>query len=74
MERAILTALCAALTLWVASTIDFLALGGGAPSPRPTITAAWIAHGCEGAGGDLWATDISDFPTRCKEIERWSAF
>lgn len=30
----------------------------------------FIAHGCEGAGGDLWATDISDFPTSCKEIER----
>lgn len=30
----------------------------------------FIAHGCEGAGGDLWATDITDFPTSCKEIER----
>lgn len=29
-----------------------------------------IGHGCEGAGGDLWAADESDFPTRCANIER----
>jgi hypothetical protein len=31
----------------------------------------WIAHGCEGAGGDLWAMDLSDFPTNCKVYERY---
>lgn len=30
-----------------------------------------IAHGCDKAGGDLWAVDESDFPTQCKAIERW---
>lgn len=74
MERALLAIMGAGLALWVVATIDFLALGGSVPAPRPTITAEWIAHDCEGAGGDLWATDISDFPTHCKEIERWSAF
>ena len=29
-----------------------------------------IGHGCEGAGGDIWAADESDFPTRCAMIER----
>lgn len=29
-----------------------------------------IGHGCAGAGGDLWAADESDFPTRCAMIER----
>jgi hypothetical protein len=28
-----------------------------------------IAHDCAGAGGDLWASEESDFPTRCKMIE-----
>lgn len=26
-----------------------------------------IGYGCEGAGGDLWASEESDFP-RCEEI------
>lgn len=29
-----------------------------------------IGHGCEGAGGDIWAADESDFPTPCQAIER----
>ncbi len=40
--------------------------GPKAGHPIPT----WIAHGCEGAGGDLWAMDVSAFPTSCKVIER----
>lgn len=29
-----------------------------------------IGHECEGAGGDLWAAEESDFPTTCGAIER----
>jgi hypothetical protein len=28
-----------------------------------------IAHDCEGAGGDLWAMEESDFPNGCGMIE-----
>ena len=50
-----------------------LALGvgqvyNGAPA---TVQPRLIAQGCEGAGGDLWAMDKSDFPTQCEHIERW---
>lgn len=30
-----------------------------------------IAHDCAGAGGDVWASEESDFPTPCAQIERW---
>lgn len=30
-----------------------------------------IGHWCAGAGGDIWASDESDFPTPCQSIERW---
>lgn len=39
-------------------------------APPHTVAPMWIGHDCEGAGGDVWAMDLSDFPTRCKEIER----
>lgn len=35
--------------------------------PMPRL----IGHGCEMAGGDIWAMDESDFPTMCREIERY---
>lgn len=35
--------------------------------PMPIL----IGHGCAGAGGDIWAMDESDFPTRCAQIERY---
>lgn len=42
-----------------------------APSaPSHTVAPKWIGHDCEGAGGDVWAMELSDFPTTCKEIER----
>lgn len=50
------------LALYVAGYVD----GHMHGPPRP----AFIAHDCLGAGGDLWATDESDFPTRCALIER----
>lgn len=36
-----------------------------------TVQPRLIAQGCEGAGGDLWAMDESDFPTDCENIEIW---
>jgi len=35
--------------------------------PMPRL----IAQGCQGAGGDLWAMEESDFPTNCQNIERY---
>jgi len=32
-----------------------------------------IAQGCHMAGGDLWASEESDFPTNCDHIEPWEA-
>ena len=42
-------------------------LGQQARTPVPHL----IAQDCEGAGGDLWAMDESDFPTACAHIEPW---
>lgn len=30
-----------------------------------------IGHNCQGAGGDVWAADDSDFPTMCESVEVW---
>ena len=35
--------------------------------PMPRL----IGHGCDGAGGDVWAMDESDFPTSCQIIEEY---
>ena len=42
--------------------------------PAPTVERAGprlIAHGCLGAGGDLWVSEESDLPTDCESVERW---
>lgn len=31
--------------------------------------ARYIGHDCQGAGGDIWAMEESDFPTPCGAIE-----
>lgn len=49
-------ALLGALAMWVACAVS-LALDDAKAVP------VYIAHDCDGAGGDLWATDESDFPT-----------
>lgn len=62
--------LLAALMALVAATINLAQAQDDIRKAKDMSGPVFIAHGCEGAGGDLWATDISDFPTSCKEIER----
>lgn len=55
--------ICVLITLLTAAAMQ------SASPARPM--PVWIAHGCEGVGGDLWAMDLSDFPTTCKVYERY---
>lgn len=42
-----------------------------ATEPQPHDGPRLIAQGCAFAGGDLWASEESDFPTPCENVERW---
>lgn len=54
---------------WALGGLFMLSVMTAAQDDRPHPTH--IAQGCNGAGGDLWAMDESDFPTQCENIERY---
>ncbi|PAL23586.1 hypothetical protein [Sphingopyxis sp. GW247-27LB] len=60
MIRYYLTGLAAG----VAVTLLAVSIAATPPIPK------FIAHECDGAGGDLFAMDSSDFPAGCGLIER----
>jgi len=55
----------ALIGLFIGHIIADIYLAHERPMPR------LIAQGCQGAGGDLWAMEESDFPTNCQNIERY---
>lgn len=61
----LVAALAGAAAMWIACAVSVSAYDTRRPMP------ALIAHDCDGAGGDLWAMDESDFPTMCGAIERY---
>jgi hypothetical protein len=67
--REFLGALLAGIGVGGLCALLVIAVAQNASPARPM--PVWIAHGCEGAGGDLWAMDIRDFPTSCRDIERY---
>lgn len=57
----------------VSAIVGMQGLAPAHANQRATVvswTPKWLAHGCKGAGGDLFAEALSDFPTKCKSYER----
>lgn len=70
MKRDYVT-LALGMALGAVATLAAFNVAHDIPATVERAGPALIGHGCEGAGGDLWASEESDFPTQCQTLEAW---